>query len=120
MMVNINLRNSITTTSVWFSHYLMAANNLDWSKDEIEQIVAWLEEPANLRKTKKCSGKTKWSYIKLIAQTIPTRSEAQVGYKFDNLKKAYREAVKLSDQSCWGLGEEHKIDGVSSLRGKLE
>ncbi|RPA95481.1 hypothetical protein L873DRAFT_1812804 [Choiromyces venosus 120613-1] len=41
-----------------------------------------------------------------IASMISSRSEAQVGYKFNNLKKSYHKALKLTDQSGWGLDEE--------------
>lgn len=97
----------------------MESNSGDWSKSEIEQIVLWLEDPIKLRRTQKGSGETKKHWISLIASTIPSRSEAQVGYKYDNLKKSYREALRLADQSGWGLGEEDLINGNTlSLRGK--
>ncbi|RPA92277.1 hypothetical protein L873DRAFT_203263 [Choiromyces venosus 120613-1] len=54
-----------------------------------------------------------------IASTISSCSEAQVGYKFDNLKKSYCEALKLTDQSGWGLDEEDLRRG-SSLHEKVE
>ncbi|RPA96671.1 hypothetical protein L873DRAFT_1845261 [Choiromyces venosus 120613-1] len=99
----------------------MESNSGDWSKSEIEQIVLWLEDPIKLRRTQKGSGETKKHWISAIASTIPSRSEAQVGYKYDNLKKSYREALKLADQSGCGLGEEDLVNGNTlSLRDKLE
>jgi len=97
----------------------MESNSSDWSKSEIELIVRWLEDPIQLRRTQKGSGETKKHWISAIASTISSRSEAQVGYKFDNLKKSYREALKLADQSGWGLGEEDLVNrNILSLRGR--
>lgn len=94
----------------------MEGNSSDWTKQEMEKIVLWLEDPTNLRRTQKGSGETKKRWMNAIASTISSRSEAQVGYKFDNLKKSYREALKLADQSGWGLDEEDLRTG-SSLHG---
>lgn len=95
---------------------MMEGNSSDWTKQEIEKIVLWLEDPTNLRRTQKGSGETKKRWINAIASTISSRSEPQVGYKFDNLKKSYREALRLADQSGWGLNEEDLRTG-SSLHG---
>ena len=89
----------------------MESNSDDWSKSEIEQIVLWLEHPIKLHRTQKGSGETKKHWISSIASTIHSCSEAQVGYKYNNLKKSYREALMLADQSGWGLGEEDPING---------
>jgi len=95
---------------------MMEGNSSDWTKQEIEKIVIWLEDPTNVRRTQKGSGETKKRWINAIASTISSRTEAQVGYKFDNLKKSYREALRLADQSGWGLDEEDLQRG-SSLHG---
>ncbi|KAG0125734.1 hypothetical protein HOY82DRAFT_542986 [Tuber indicum] len=80
-----------------------------------------LEDPIKLRRTQKGSGETKKHWISAMASTIPSRSETQVGYKYNNLKKAYREALKVADQSGWGLGEEDLLNGNTlSLQVKLE
>ncbi|KAG0123285.1 hypothetical protein HOY82DRAFT_619457 [Tuber indicum] len=89
----------------------MESNSGDWSKSEIEQVVRWLEDLIKLRRTQKGSGETKKHWISAMASTISSRSEAQVGYKYDNLKKVYHEALKLVDQSGWGLGEEDLHNG---------
>jgi len=76
-----------------------------WTQSEQEQLIQWLEEPENLRKTKKGSGISKKTIIAEIAILIPTKPAVKVGYKYDNLMKSYREAVKLNNQSGWGLSE---------------
>jgi len=77
-----------------------------WTKEEIEKIVIWLEDSANRRRKQKGSGEIKKRGISTIASTISSRLEAHIGYHFDNLKKSYREAVRLANQSGWGLNEE--------------
>ncbi|RPA95248.1 hypothetical protein L873DRAFT_1813197 [Choiromyces venosus 120613-1] len=69
----------------------------------------------------KGSGETKKQWIKAMASSIPFRSDSQVGYKLDNLKKSYHQAVSLASQSGWGLGEEYLTNmDVASLQEKLE
>lgn len=96
---------------------MMEGNSSDWTKQKIEKIVLWVEDRTNLQRTQKGSGETKKRWINAIASTISSRSEAQVYYKFDNLKKSYREALRLADQSRWGLDEDD-LRTRSSLHGK--
>jgi len=81
-------------------------------------MVSWLEEPINLRRTQKGSGEKKSSWLKSIATRIPTRTESQVTYKFDNLKRAHRDTVRLANSSGWGLDERSLRNSESSIRGK--
>ena len=90
-----------------------------WITSETEALIAWLEEPENLRKTKKGSGVSKKQIIKEMAAKIPTKPEIKVGYKYDNLLKSYREAVKLNSQSGWGLSMGDLDEGKKSLRGSF-
>jgi len=92
-------------------------NTGDWSLKETERIVSWLEEPMNLRRTQKGSGEKKSSWLKSIAALIPTRTESQVTYKFDNLKRAHRDTVRLANSSGWGLDESSLRNNESSIRG---
>ena len=93
-------------------------NTGDWSLEETAKIVSWLEEPSNLRRTQKGSGEKKGSWLKSIAALIPTRTESQVTYKFDNLKRAHRDTVRLANSSGWGLDEESLRNSESSIRGR--
>jgi hypothetical protein len=98
---------------------LMAKKNTgDWSMEETEQIVNWLEEPVNLSRTRKGSGEKKISWMRSIAENIPTRSETQVTYKYDNLKRAHRDTVQLANSSGWGLDEKSINSGTTSIKGK--
>jgi hypothetical protein len=92
-------------------------NTGGWNVEETERIVAWLEEPANLRRTQKGSGKKKLSWLKSIVTQIPTRTLSQVTYKYDNLKRAHRDAVQLANSSGWGLDESTLREGMSSICG---
>ncbi|KAG0644698.1 hypothetical protein HOY80DRAFT_1028391 [Tuber brumale] len=99
----------------------MESKSSDWTKSEIEKMLLWLEDPTNLWRTQKGSAETKKYWIMIIVSTIPSRSDAKVGYKFDNLKESYHETVKLADQSKWRLEEKDLGNGnVSSLHEKLE
>jgi len=93
-------------------------NTGDWSLEETEKIVSWLEEPISLRRTQKGSGEKKSSWLKSISALIPTQTESQVTYKFDNLKQAQRDTVRLANSSGWGLDEESLRNSESSIRGK--
>ncbi|KAG0137000.1 hypothetical protein HOY82DRAFT_598020 [Tuber indicum] len=86
------------------------SDNTIWTKDETEILMQWLEDPENLRKIKKGSGITKTAIVAEIATHIPTKEVVKVGYKYDNLMKAYRAAAKLNNQSGWGLSETD-LDG---------
>ncbi|KAG0642609.1 hypothetical protein HOY80DRAFT_1104414 [Tuber brumale] len=90
-----------------------------WTAEETEVLMQWLEEPSNQRKTRKGSGVTKRQVIKEMAAKIPTKPEAKVGYKYDNLLKSYREAVKLNNQRGWGLSGKDLDEGKKSLQEKL-
>jgi len=91
--------------------------HLVWTISETEALITWLEKPEKLRKTKKGSGVSKKQIIKEIAAKIPTTPEVKVGYKYDNLLKSYREAVKLNSQTGWGLSMGDLDEGRKSLRG---
>ena len=88
-----------------------------WTQSEQEQLIQWLEEPENLRKTKKESGISKKTIIAEIAVLIPTKPAVKVGYKYDNQMKSYREGVKLNNQLGWGLSKEDLNIGRRYLRG---
>ncbi|KAG0126310.1 hypothetical protein HOY82DRAFT_542698 [Tuber indicum] len=90
-----------------------------WSTEETEALIEWLEEPANLRKAKKGSGVVKKQIVKEIVAKITTKPEVKVGYKYDNLLKSYREAVKMNSQSGWGLSGEDLDEGKKTLREKI-
>ena len=79
--------------------------HLVWTQSEQEQLIQWLEEPENLHKAKKGSGISKKTIIAEIAILIPTKPGVKIGYKYDNLMKSYREAVKLNIQLGWGLSK---------------
>ncbi|KAG0138657.1 hypothetical protein HOY82DRAFT_534429 [Tuber indicum] len=96
-----------------------STENTLWTVAETAQIIEWLEEPENLRKTKKGSGVSKKQIVREIALRIPTKPEVNVGYKYDNLLKSYRAAVKLNSQSGWGLTMDDLDDGKKTLREKL-
>ena len=72
-----------------------------WTAEETQRLIEWPEEPENLRKIKKRSGISKKQIISETAPKIPTKAPLKVEYKYDNLLKAYREAVKLNSQSGW-------------------
>ncbi|RPA92794.1 hypothetical protein L873DRAFT_1847559 [Choiromyces venosus 120613-1] len=95
---------------------ILGKNTGDWSLEETEKIVSWLEEPINLRQTQKGSGEKKSSWLKSIAALIPTKTESQVTYKFDNLKHAHRDTVHLANSSGWGLDDSNLKDCESSIR----
>ncbi|RPB02927.1 hypothetical protein L873DRAFT_1787381 [Choiromyces venosus 120613-1] len=99
------------------SQFQSSAAHSIWTTAETEAMIKWLEEPENLRKTKKGSGITKKQVVKEIAAKIPTKPEVKVGYKYDNLLKSYREAVKMNNQSGWGLSAEDLSEGKRTLRG---
>ena len=86
-----------------------------WTQSEQEQLIQWLEEPENLLKTKKGSGISKKTIIAEIL--ISTKPAVKIGYKYDNLMKSYREAVKLNNQSGWGLSKGDLNIGRRYLRG---
>ena|ERR1700759_325909 len=88
-----------------------------WTREETEKLVQWLEEPDNLRKIKKGSGVSKKQIINEIAARISTKPTVKIGYKYDNLLKSYREAVKLNSQSGWGLTATDLDEGKRGLRG---
>ena len=88
-----------------------------WRRAENEQLIQWLEDPRNLRKTKKGSGVSKKTIITEIATHIPSKQAVKVGYKYDNLMKSYRAAAKLNNQSGWGLTQDDLDEGRKSLRG---
>ncbi|KAG0642620.1 hypothetical protein HOY80DRAFT_1103785 [Tuber brumale] len=90
-----------------------------WMAEETEVLMQWLEEPSNQRKTRKRSGITKRQVIKEMAAKILMKPEAKVGYKYDNLLKSYREAVKLNNQTGWGLSGKVLDEGKKSLQEKL-
>ncbi|KAG0134082.1 hypothetical protein HOY82DRAFT_537664 [Tuber indicum] len=48
-----------------------------------------------------------------------SRNHINVGYKYNNLLKSYRAAVKLNNQTGWGLTEEDLSIGQRSLREKI-
>jgi len=60
-----------------------------WTQTEQEQLIQWLEDPENLRKTNKGSGVSKKAIISEIAAQIPTKPPVKVSYKYDNLMKSY-------------------------------
>jgi len=95
----------------------ISTTHLIWTISETEALIEWLEEPENFRKTKKGSGISKRQIIKEIAAKIRTKPEIKVGYKYDNLVKYYREAVKLNGQSGWGLTVNDLDEGKKTLRG---
>jgi len=70
----------------------MARNQTEhsvWTQTEQVQLIQWLEDPENLRKTKKGSGVSKKAIISEIAAQIPTKPPVKVSYKYDNLMKSY-------------------------------
>jgi hypothetical protein len=98
----------------------MARNHSEhsiWTQDENEQLIQWLEDPTNLQKTKKGSGISRKKIIAEIAAEIQTKSDVKVGYKYNNLMRAYRAAAKLNNQSGWGLTKEDLDEGKRCLRG---
>lgn len=90
-----------------------------WTLEEVEMIILWLEDDENLRRTQRGSGETKTHWIKDIATTLNGRTVKQVLDKFDNLKKSFREACKINDQSGWGLTQDDLQTGTTSQRGKF-
>ena len=99
------------------SHNTIDSEHAIWTRAETEQLIVWLEEPENLQKIRKGSGITKRQVIGEIAATIPPKAQVKVGYKYNNLLKSYREAVKLNSQSGWGLTREDIEEGKRALRG---
>lgn len=96
----------------------MARHTIEaWTAQETERLIQWLEEPENQRKLQKGSGITKRQIISEIAVQIPTKPREKVGYKYNNLLKSYREAVKLNGQSGWGLSSIDLENGKQKLRG---
>jgi len=95
----------------------IAQDHAVWTAEETERLIEWLEEPENLRKIKKESGIRKKQIISEIVSKIPTKAPLKVGYKYDNLLKAYREAVKLNGQSGCGLTAKDLDIGKRVLRG---
>ncbi|RPA88724.1 hypothetical protein L873DRAFT_1849621 [Choiromyces venosus 120613-1] len=95
------------------------SENSAWTKDEVERLIQWFEDPANQQKTKKGSGITKKMIVTEIAAQIPTKEAVKVGYKYDNLMKSYRAAAKLNNQTGWGLSEQDLDEGHRCLRDKL-
>ncbi|RPA98414.1 hypothetical protein L873DRAFT_1790381 [Choiromyces venosus 120613-1] len=95
------------------------SENSAWTKDEVERLIQWFEDPANQQKTKKGSGITKKMIVKEIAAQIPTKEAVKVGYKYDNLMKSYRAAAKLNNQTGWGLPEQDLDEGHRCLRGNV-
>jgi hypothetical protein len=57
------------------------------------------------------------SWMRAIADNIPTRSETQVTYKYDNLKRAHRDAVQMINSSGWGLDKESINSGNGTIKG---
>ena len=88
-----------------------------WTKEENELLVQWLENPENLRKTRKGSGISKSMILTEIAAHIPTKPVVKIGYKYDNLMKSYKAAAKMNNQSGWGLTQEDLDEGRQTLRG---
>jgi len=88
-----------------------------WTKEENERLVQWLENPDHLRKTRKGSGISKSMILTEIAAHIPTKPVVKIGYKYDNLMKSYKAAVKMNNQSGWGLTQEDLDEGRQTLRG---
>ena len=116
----IKTTNSLTVTMSMPDSSRMARNHTEhsiWTHSEQEELIQWLEEPQNLRKTKKGSGISKKAIIAEIATQIATKPLIKVGYKYDNLMKSYRAAVALNNQLGWGLSEGDLNIGRSNLRG---
>ncbi|RPA90912.1 hypothetical protein L873DRAFT_370788 [Choiromyces venosus 120613-1] len=95
------------------------ADHVIWTASETEQLIGWLEDPENMRKIRKGSRVTKKQVIGEITLRIPTKPAVKVGYKYNNLLKAYREAIKLNSQSGWGLTQGDLDEGKKALREKL-
>jgi len=68
---------------------------------------------------KKESGISKKIIIADITTQIPTKRLIKIGYKYANLMKSYGAAVKVNNESGWGLREKDLDDGGRSLRGML-
>ncbi|RPA99654.1 hypothetical protein L873DRAFT_1789573 [Choiromyces venosus 120613-1] len=95
------------------------SENSVWTKDEVERLIQWFEDPANQQKMKKGSGITKKMIVSEIAAQIPTKEAVKVSYKYDNLMKSYRAAAKLNNQTGWGLSEQDLDEGHRCLRERI-
>ncbi|KAG0633043.1 hypothetical protein HOY80DRAFT_1006315 [Tuber brumale] len=93
-------------------------DHMIWTPEESEQLIEWLEESENQQKLKKGSGITKKQIFHEISLQISTKPPVKVGYKYDNLLKSYRKAVRLNSESGWGLTESDFNIGRKALRGK--
>ncbi|KAG0133713.1 hypothetical protein HOY82DRAFT_538015 [Tuber indicum] len=87
-----------------------------WTKDETKLLVQWLENPENLRKIRKGSGISKNMILTEIAARIPTKPIVKIGYMYDNLMKSYKAAVKMNNQSGWGLTQGDLDEGRRTLQ----
>ncbi|KAL7271346.1 hypothetical protein RUND412_005906 [Rhizina undulata] len=88
-----------------------------WTAGDMEKIVLWLEDPVNLARTKGRTRETKSTWMRDLALLFPTRSFKQVYDKFDNYKKAWKEAHNWNKQPGWGVTEENM--GNADVRRKL-
>ncbi|KAL7269087.1 hypothetical protein RUND412_008261 [Rhizina undulata] len=90
-----------------------------WKNKEVAKLVEWLKEPANLLKTKGKSGLRKVQWMKEISELFPNRSFNQCYNKYNSVKKSYQKAVKLNNQSGWGLTNEDLHDEEKADLNKL-
>ncbi|KAL7269485.1 hypothetical protein RUND412_007848, partial [Rhizina undulata] len=82
----------------------------------MEKIIIWLKDAANFTHTKGKSGETKGVWMQDITSLFPNRSYKQVYDKFNNYKKAWKEAHNWIKQTGWGLMESDFQEVTTNLQ----